>query len=721
MVRPEPPGHQKGDRPAKNRAANHLISEKSPYLIQHADNPVDWYPWGEAAFERAFREDKPVFLSIGYATCHWCHVMAHESFEDESVARLLNDSFVCIKVDREERPDIDGVYMSVCQMMTGTGGWPLTIVMTPNKKPFFAGTYLPREGRSGMKGLLDLLPEISALWKEHKSDLVRSADEVSRALNSPSPHGSAPGSAPAPGEQVLMAAYEDLRTRFDPGYGGFSRAPKFPSPHVLMFLLRSWNRTGDPDALAMVQKTLDAIRGGGIYDQIGFGVHRYSVDERWHVPHFEKMLYDQALLAMAYTETYLATNQPGYRRTAEEILTYILRDMTDPQGAFYSAEDADSEGREGAFYLWTERDLERVLGSRDAALVREIFCVGGTGNFSRPKNGSAGIVLQRSGAMDEIAKKHGMSGDELDKKAEAIRRTLFSAREERTRPLRDDKILADGNGFAIAALAKAAKAFDEKKYADAGERAARFILGAMRNPDGGLFHRYRDGEAAIPAFADDYTGMVFGLFELYEATFEEAYLASAIELNRYFLDHFQDPGHGGFFTTADTSEHVLVRRKEACDGAVPSCNSVALLNLLHLGRMTGEDALEKTAAAMVRSFSAAVNRAPSAYAFFLCGLDYAIGPSAEVVISGDLHGADTQALIRACGAYFLPSLTVAFLPAHGAVPPPFLPAEPGRYAVIDGKATAYICSRFACRPAVTGPDDLLGALLVLRSPRRNIP
>ena len=695
----------------RQQPANRLIFEKSPYLIQHAHNPVDWYPWSDEAFDRATHEDKPVFLSIGYATCHWCHLMAHESFEDETVARLLNDSFVCIKVDREERPDIDNVYMAVCQMITGTGGWPLTIVMTPDKKPFFAGTYVPREGRFGMAGIIDLLQHILHGWRDQKSELIRSAEEISNALIPPPTSGD----KHSMDEKALASVYEDLLTRFDNEFGGFGRAPKFPSPHTVMFLLRCWKRTGNPQALMMVTKTLDEIRMGGIYDQIGYGVHRYSTDARWQVPHFEKMLYDQALLAIAYIEAYQATKNRAYRRTAEEILAYILRDMTSPHGAFYSAEDADSEGKEGVFYQWTSADLEQVLGIEDAALARAVFCVADMGNYPGPLTDSRNIILKFSGTLDEIARQYQVTFDELAVKVEAIRQSLFLARQKRLRPQLDDKILADWNGFTIVALAKAAQAFDEQKYADAGQRAARFILETMRNPEGGLFHRYRDGEAAVPAFADDYTAMVWGLIELYETTFEDSYLTDAIALHQYLTNHFLDRECGGFFTTADTAERLLVRRKEVHDGATPSCNSVAFLNLVRLARITEDHQLEESAAALVRFFSVTVHALPSASTFFCCALDYAIGPSHEVVIAGDLMRADTRALIRVCHAHFLPSVTLMFKPDTGLDIPLPLSTESPAYRASNGRATAYICSRHACIPPVTDPDDLLGVLGVRQS------
>jgi len=706
MVQQDSNKGSNGTQPPLCRHGNNLLHEKSPYLLQHAHNPVDWYPWGDDAFQRAIREDKPVFLSIGYATCHWCHVMSHESFEDEMVARLLNDAFVCIKVDREERPDIDNVYMMVCKIMTGSGGWPLNIVMTPDKKPFFAATYIPREGRFGMTGMLDLIPKISLLWRSQRSDMVSSAEQIKNALIT----ASASDTTHTLDEQVLTSAFEDLLLRFDHEYGGFGSSPKFPAPHTIMFLLRYWNRTGDPRALRMVTKTLDEIRRGGIYDHIGFGIHRYSTDARWRVPHFEKMLYDQALLAIAYTEAYLATQKPQYRAAAEEILSYVLRDLTSPEGAFYSAEDADSEGREGAFYLWTTEELERALGREDATLARTIYNVTPDGNFFDPHGGSRNNILYLVPSLEKIAQKHSITPHEIAARYETIRSTLFFVRQQRPRPTRDDKVLADWNGLAIAAFAKAAQAFKRPDYADAAARAARFILSSMRSPDGGLYHRYREREAAIPSFAEDYACMVWGLFELYEATFNARYISAAVELNRNHVTNFWDSIHGGFFTVSGTSEQLLVRRKEIYDGALPSCNSIAFLNLVRLARLTGSSDLDSMAAKLCAFFAKKVQESPALHALFLCALNHALGPSHEVVIAGKREGNDSQALVYAYHTRFLPSVVVLFLSDDGKDIIVDLSHYAGLYCTTNGQATAYVCSGHACSAPTTNPEKLLESL-----------
>ena len=475
---------------------NRLMHEKSPYLLQHATNPVDWYPWGAEAFLRAANEDKPVFLSIGYATCHWCHVMAHESFEDNSIAALLNRDFICIKVDREERPDIDSIYMSVCQMMTGQGGWPLTIIMTFEKKPFFAGTYFPRESRFGITGLIDLLPRITRLWHEKREDLFRSADQITAALHQE--QDTMPAGTPK--ISLLNSGYEELAQRFDSEYGGFSRAPKFPTPHTLLFLLRFWKRTGNERALFMVEKTLREMQSGGIFDQIGGGFHRYSTDKQWHVPHFEKMLYDQALLVMAYTEAYLALKKHTFRRTAEEIITYTLRDLTSPEGAFYSAEDADSEGGEGQFYLWTSKEMENILGKDDAMYASRAFNVTPSGNYHTLESGNAQNILFLQPSMTESESSPGLLKISSQSRLDSIRARLFTARTHRSRPSRDDKILTDWNGLFIAALAQAARAFNNEGYLTAARRGMEFIQTHMRDSEGRLWHRYRDGEPGNSGF-----------------------------------------------------------------------------------------------------------------------------------------------------------------------------------------------------------------------------
>jgi uncharacterized protein len=672
---------------------NRLIHEKSPYLLQHATNPVDWYPWGDEAFTRALREDKPVFLSIGYSTCHWCHVMAHESFENDDVAALLNTDFICIKVDREERPDIDSIYMSVCQMMTGQGGWPLTLIITPQRKPFFAGTYIPRESRFGMSGLLDLLPRIIKLWKEKRTDLTSPAGEIAAALRETA------GSEKEidPDWSLLQEGYEELAVRFDEVNGGFGVAPKFPTPYNLLFLLRFWKRTGKPHARAMVEKTLDAMRRGGICDQIGGGFHRYSTDARWRVPHFEKMLYDQALLLMAYTEAYQVTRNQQFRTTAEEIISYVIRDLTSPSGAFFSAEDADSEGGEGAFYLWTREEIGEILGKDDATFAARIFNIKKSGNYPAPvgKTGQNILFLTPSSAC--IPPTPDMSDADTESRLATVKTRLFNARARRPRPSRDDKILTDWNGLFIAALAQAARTFGNETYLSAARQAMQFILDRMHDESGMLLHRYRDGEAAIPAFGDDYAFLIRALIELYESTFEPSYLLSALEHNTWFLARFWDVKRGGFFTTSDTEKIILIRKKEIYDGAIPSCNSVAFENLVRLAHLTGDPELDRRASDLSRCFALTVKQSPSAYSGFLCALYHALGPSYEVVVAGDRQTADTRSMIQILRDHYLPEVVVLYLPGDDlrsrlVTAAPF--TENLNSAV--STATAYVCSAHTC-------------------------
>ncbi|MCK9590328.1 MAG: thioredoxin domain-containing protein, partial [Terrimicrobiaceae bacterium] len=478
---------------------NALAGEKSPYLLQHKTNPVDWRPWGEAAFAEARAKNRAVFLSVGYSTCHWCHVMAHESFEDHEVADLLNRHFICIKVDREERPDIDSAYMQICQMVTGQGGWPLTLIMAPDKRPFFAATYLPKDRRFSLYGLIEILPRIAQAWHRQRTELLESSEKIMRALSAQQPDTP----VRVQGNGLLDEGYEELVLRFDPEYGGFGPAPKFPTPHLLLFLLRYWKRTGKRRALDMAEKTLDAVRDGGICDQIGGGFHRYSTDVQWRVPHFEKMLYDQALLLMAYTEAFQATGHDRYRSASEEIIAYVLRDLRSPEGAFCSAEDADSPGGEGAFYLWTPEEMVSVLGQEDGTTAARLFGVRLPGNCAGSIDGDCTHVLYRSVPIGDLARSMDIPESLLTDRLVSLRARMFAAREKRPRPSLDDKVLADWNGLFIAALAKAARVFKSSQHRAAAEKAMAFLLERMRTPGGRLVHRFRDGEAAISAFADD--------------------------------------------------------------------------------------------------------------------------------------------------------------------------------------------------------------------------
>jgi len=679
---------------------NRLAYEKSPYLLQHAENPVYWYPWSEKAFEKAKKENKPVFLSIGYSTCHWCHVMAHESFEDLDVAKQMNETFVSIKVDREERPDIDGVYMTVCQMMTGSGGWPLTIILTPNKEPFFAATYIPKETQFGRVGMLTLIPRIRELWSTRQAEVLSSANQITASLQN-----NIPG---APGEDLneplLHIAYAQLLDRFDEHHGGFGNAPKFPTPHNLLFLLRYWKRTNDIRALNIVEETLRAMRYGGIYDHIGFGFHRYSTDQQWLVPHFEKMLYDQALLAIAYTEAYQATKKTEYAETAREIFAYVMRDMTSPEGAFYSAEDADSEGEEGKFYLWTNDEIKQVLSQERADLAARLFSITADGNFTDEFSGRklGHNILHLTRSIDELASELSMSALGLRTRIDEVREELFAYREKRVHPHKDDKILTDWNGLMIAALAKGAQVFNEPSYASAARRAADFILENVRNSEGQLLHRYQDAKAAIIAHVDDYAFLIYGLLELYEATFEVHYLETALGLNEELIRHFWDHDNGGFYFSADNGERLLVRQKEIYDGAVPAGNSVAMLNLLRLGRLTASADFEGKAAKIGRAFYSNVSQMPSAYTQLMVAADFAIGPSYEVVIAGDLQANDTRQMLETIHGIFLPNKLVILHPTvqnHPSIDDivPFIKD----YTTKDGKATAYVCLNYSCQLPTT--------------------
>ena len=690
---------------------NRLIKETSPYLRQHAHNPVDWYPWGPEAFGRAQRENKPIFLSIGYSTCHWCHVMAHESFGHPEVARLMNETFVSIKVDREERPDIDNVYMSACQVMTGSGGWPLSIIITPDKKPFFAATYIPRESRFGLIGMMELIPHIRELWATRRGEALSLSNKIATVLQQTSQD--------TPGEELneatLELTYEQLAERFDGKHAGFSSAPKFPTPHNLLFLLRYWKRGGNKAALDMVEKTLQAMRRGGIYDHVGFGFHRYSTDSQWLVPHFEKMLYDQAMLAMAYTEAYQATGKEDYGKTAREIFTYVLRDMTVPEGGFCSAEDADSEGEEGKFYLWTQEEVRQALGNEEADFVAKVFNIEKDGNFTeqatRRKSGVNILHLRKP--LEKIASDLNLSQQDLQAHLEVIRQKLFAYREKRVHPMKDDKILTDWNGLMIAALAKGAQAFDEPEYAEVACRVADFILGNMRKADGRLWHRYRDGQAGVEANLDDYAFLVWGLIELYEAIFDARHLGVALELTGYMVRHFWDEDGGGLYLTPDDGESLFVRKKEIYDGAIPSGNSVAMLNLLRLGRMTATSDLEEKAAKIGRAFSRSVKQSPSAHTQLMVALDFGIGPCYEVVIAGNAKAEDTKAMVKALRTRFLPNKVVLLNPSEQKSPEIAQLAEfTKNQSSIGGKATAYICLNYNCKLPITDINKMLELLNV---------
>ncbi len=618
---------------------NRLASEKSPYLLQHAHNPVDWMPWGDDAFDEAARRDVPVFLSVGYATCHWCHVMERESFTDPEVARLLNELFVPVKVDREERPDVDAVYMAACQITTGGGGWPLTVLLTPDRKPFFAGTYFPRESGPGRIGMLQLLPRLAQAWRDRRAELESSADGILKKLRQIEDNTfAAPGAtsdvlAPVDGEaghpeadqqtrSALDRGFRDLARRFDERHGGFGDAPKFPAPHQLLFLLRRHWR-GVPGALEMVTRTLDAMARGGICDQIGGGFHRYSTDSRWLVPHFEKMLHDQAMLAMAYTEAWQASGDPALRTAAMQTFEYVARDLTHSGGGFFSAEDADSEGAEGKFYVWSAAEFDSVVsgacGSGFVARARRAFGVEEGGNFRDEATAAwTGLnIPHRPGPVDP----------EVAEGLEAARTALLAARSRRPRPLLDDKVLADWNGLMIAALARAGRTFQESSLTSAAVRAADFVEEHMRDGDGGLLHRWRDGDAALVAGAADYAFMAWGAIELFGATCDPKWMTEAEALLSVLLEQFEDTERGGFFTASRAGTELPLRQKELYDGAIPSANSAALYVLARAARLTGRQRWHRAARRLVRSVRRALEHSPTAYCMSLAALDLTLGPS----------------------------------------------------------------------------------------------
>ena len=688
------------------RKANRLINEKSPYLLQHAYNPVNWYPWGKEAFEKARKENKPIFLSIGYSTCHWCHVMEHESFEDSTVAGLMNKYFVSIKVDKEERPDIDNIYMTVAQVLTGSGGWPLTIIMTPDKKPFFAGTYFPKESRFGKPGLLDILQQIENAWEKDHDKILSSANKIIDAVKQASINGSEGSEITL---STLKISEKDFENKFDKIYGGFGNAPKFPSPHNLLFLLRQYNRDRNPATLKMVTITLDKMKEGGIYDHIGFGFHRYSTDKKWLVPHFEKMIYDQAMLAMAYTETYQLTRDEKYKKTAEGIFTYVLRDMTSKEGGFFTAEDADSDGEEGKFYLWSYSELRKLLSPADFKIFIKTFNVEKEGNFVDQIKGSkdGNNILHRTKSYSELAKEFNISEKELIEKLGVLRKQLFAKREKRIHPFKDDKILSDWNGLMIAALAQAGSVYDNSIYTAAAEKSMHFILNKLSKKDGSLFHRYRNGEAKINAHLDDYAFLTWGLLNLYETTFKTGYLKKAIEYNNFLIKHFLDKKNGGFYFTSNNSPELFTRQKEIYDGAIPSGNSIEMMNLIMLSRITGDTKLADMASQLEKVFSKNVERYPMGYSQLLSGVDFAIGPSFEIVIVGDRNNDATKKMLNEINKKYIPNKVVLLKSnAKGTNGISEIAPFTKEQKMLNGKTTVYICRNYVCNLPTTNPLKL---------------
>ncbi len=696
--------------------ANRLINEKSPYLLQHAHNPVGWFPWGEEAFLRAREEDKPLFLSIGYSTCHWCHVMAHESFENEKVAKIINDHFVPVKVDREERPDLDRVYMTFVQATTGSGGWPMTVWLTPELKPFAGGTYYPPEDRWGRPGLSSVLLKITEVWEQNRKDIVASADEIVRQLQQSVLYRSDTGGTVD--TTMLETCYEQIKSSYDPQYGGFGGAPKFPRPVTLNFLLRHYARTGVEDALTMSLFTLRKMADGGMHDHLGGGFHRYSVDASWHVPHFEKMLYDQAQLACSYLDARQITRDRFFADVARDILDYVLRDMTGEEGQFHAAEDADSPlpgdsgggHAEGAFYVWEHREIVDALGKSAAEVFNYYYGVEPGGNVQNDPQGefqNKNILIVRH-TIEETAAKFGMATDAIDGLLAKARSGLHALRKKRPRPHLDDKAIAAWNGLMISAFARAFQVLDDPRYLAAARKAASFIENRMVHKETGrLLRRYRAGEAAIGAFADDYASLVQGLLDLYEASFETRWLTRAVALQKLQDELFRDRTHGGYFNSDTGDRSVLLRMKEDYDGAEPSANSVSALNLLRLSEITGDDNYRTGADELFASMSTRLQSVPSAVPQMLVAVNFLLGPPRQIIIAGTPGNADTCALLKEVHSHFLPN-AILLLADDGSGQETLASYNDFLKTIhpIDGKATAYVCRDCRCDLPTGTAEDL---------------
>jgi len=665
---------------------NHLARETSPYLLQHADNPVDWYPWGEEALQKAKSEDKPIFLSIGYSACHWCHVMAHESFEDEAVAAILNEHFVSIKVDREERPDLDRIYMGAVQAMTGSGGWPMSVFLTPEGQPFYGGTYFPPERRYGMPSFTDVLLGIADAWQNRRQELVESGQRLVAVIERQSAVHQGVKREDVKRETV-ETAFANLWQRFDRTHGGWGDAPKFPQPMALEFLLRHHHATGDALALQMVTQTLEAMARGGMYDQLGGGFHRYSVDAQWLTPHFERMLYDNAQLARVYLYAWQVTGEPFYRTIAEETLDYVAREMTDPAGGFYSTQDADSEGEEGKFFVWTPSEIRELLG-QEAEAFMAAYGVTKRGNFEgRNILEYVGHVNQRT----ELAK---------------ARRKLFTAREQRVHPGRDDKVLTSWNGLMLAAFAEAARALNRDDYRQVAERNAGFLLSELRREDDRLYRTWKEGEAKINGYLEDYAHLVVGLLELYQTSFEPRWYLAARELTGVMIEHFSAPD-GGFFDTSDDHEELITRPRELQDNAVPSGNAMAALGLLRLAGLAVAPRYVELAQRSLVEVQPLLAQYPLGFGQWLIALDYVLAHPREIAIVGDPEAVDTRALLDVCAIGYRPHQIVALgAPDSEASTVPLLQNR----NQIEGRATAYVCVDFACRLPVTDPAALRALL-----------
>ncbi|MCP4642550.1 MAG: thioredoxin domain-containing protein [bacterium] len=689
----------------RTRGTNRLANETSPYLLQHARNPVDWYPWGEEALQRARDEDKPIFLSIGYSACHWCHVMEHESFENEAIAALLNEHFVNIKVDREERPDLDEIYMTAVQLMTGSGGWPMSVFLTPDLKPFYAGTYFPPEDRFGRPGFMRVVTQLAQVWREEREKVLGSADQTTAAVQRAMTGRPSSGTEAVSRDQV-QGAVRALQQTFDPTDGGFGGAPKFPSGPSIALLLRWHVTTGDEEALKMATVTLRKMYEGGVYDHLGGGFHRYSTDAQWLVPHFEKMLYDNAQLAEAYLEAYQLTHDALYRHVAEDIFEYVLRDMQNPEGGFYSSEDADSEGEEGKFYVWTWDELMSVLGEEEGGLFCRHYGVREGGNFDSHESYHQGQNILHLGSASDDAEP-GLSAEELEQRLAQSREKLLTVRGGRVRPGLDDKILTSWNGLMINAFAKGYQVLGDERYKDAAVRAGAFMVREM-DRDGTLLRTHRNGESRLPAYLDDHAFLCDALVSLYEATFDVRWLEAADSLAGRMVDGFWDSDAGGFFFTTVDHTNLLVRTRPMHDSAEPSGNSIAAQALLRLARLTGKGDYFNKAETILSLNRQGMSASPRGFVKMLSVADFYLNAPKEIAVVGESGTAEVDAFLRTIHGNFVPSKVVALLD----------PTAPNRAVVeariplltdkklIDGHPAVYVCKDFACQQPVTSADAL---------------
>ncbi|MFQ5950696.1 MAG: thioredoxin domain-containing protein [Candidatus Geothermarchaeales archaeon] len=672
---------------------NRLIKETSPYLLQHAHNPVDWYPWGEEALAKARREDKPIFLSIGYSACHWCHVMEHESFEDPETAQIMNENFVNIKVDREERPDLDSIYMEAVQAMTGSGGWPMTVFLTPKGDPFYGGTYFPPAPRYGSPSFRSVLLNVAETYRERRGE-VR---EFTKQIRSRLERVTVPEAGRVLVEETLEKAFRSLSQTFDQRYGGFGAAPKFPPSMSLEFLLRVYRRWGHEVALDMVETTLTRMARGGVYDQLGGGFHRYSVDAHWLVPHFEKMLYDNALLSRVYLHAYQVTGNALYRRVVEETLDYVAREMTDPLGGFYSTQDADTEGEEGKFYVWTPREVKEVLGSRDGDLFCRYFDVTEGGNFEG-KN-----ILNVPNAPEKVAEEAAVSPRELGDVILRGRRKLFEVRGKRVRPGRDEKVLTAWNGLMLASFAEASWVLDRRDYLAVAQKNAGFVLSHLRDK-GRLLRTWKGRRAKLNGYLVDYSFLADGLLALYQADFDVGWFVEARALADVMLNHFRDESNGLFFDTSDDHEELIARPRSLEDGAIPSGISMAVRSLLLLDSLTGEESYREAAVAAMAAAGSMIGQYPRGFSNWLSALDFHLGPVDEVAIIGGQASEDTARLVKAVRGVYRPNLVVAWDMPEGSAAD-HIPLLVGREER-DGKATAYVCQAFSCRAPIADAETL---------------